>query len=450
MRKMQRIECDIVIAGGGPGGCTVAQDMAKAGKKVVLLEKGGDTRFMPGTPVGLFMNLEKDWTKPVTFVKRTMEGDKLIQGTGIGGGTLMYLGAAYYPNDKYWKKWGIEFTKQEIQEAAEETWVTKVPDEYVGPATRRFMEAANECDVPFTIADKHVKFEKCLSTTCERCAWGCPTGAKWTAREFADVAESHGAQIITHSKVREIIIENGKAVGVRAKGCLEKHNQEFEVRAPIVVCAAGGMGTAMILKQSGFPQAGNWLCGDPSVFVYGFLPKGQKGMGFEHPGATGTYLEEKGVVTGTVLSPFIAWHLLALEDEKLRGVSNWHRYRNVMCIYFKISDQGQGFVDGRGRVSKTYTERDRERLEYARMIGQKICIKSGCDPYDLHHTQIVLGHPSSTVRIGELLDENLEMKAVKNLYCCDVSAMPAAPGRPPAMTVVCMGKRLVNHLKKQK
>ncbi len=44
-----------------------------------------------------------------------------------------------------------------------------------------------------------------------------------------------------------------------------------------------------------------------------------------------------------------------------------------------------------------------------------------------------------------MLDDNLETK-VKNLYCCDTSVFPEAPGIPPAMTIVVLAKRLAKRL----
>jgi choline dehydrogenase-like flavoprotein len=72
-------------------------------------------------------------------------------------------------------------------------------------------------------------------------------------------------------------------------------------------------------------------------------------------------------------------------------------------------------------------------------------LKAGCDPDDIHHSSFVMGHPSGTVRVGQLLDTNLETK-VKNLYCCDTSVFPEAPGMPPALTIVVLAKRLAQRL----
>ena len=54
-------------------------------------------------------------------------------------------------------------------------------------------------------------------------------------------------------------------------------------------------------------------------------------------------------------------------------------------------------------------------------------------------------HPGGTVKIGQLVDTNLETE-YRNLYVCDCSVIPEAWGLPPELTIVGLGKRLARHL----
>jgi choline dehydrogenase-like flavoprotein len=54
-------------------------------------------------------------------------------------------------------------------------------------------------------------------------------------------------------------------------------------------------------------------------------------------------------------------------------------------------------------------------------------------------------HPSATVRLGEMVDANLQT-AVKNLYVCDASVFPEALGLPTVLTIISFAKRLSDHL----
>ncbi|MFC2028130.1 FAD-dependent oxidoreductase, partial [Chloroflexota bacterium] len=52
--KVKKIDTDVAIIGGGPGGCTLAKELSAKGKKVVLLEKGGDHKRFLGSVMGNF------------------------------------------------------------------------------------------------------------------------------------------------------------------------------------------------------------------------------------------------------------------------------------------------------------------------------------------------------------------------------------------------------------
>ncbi len=440
------LEADVAIAGAGPGGCVVARDLAEKGYKVVLLEKGGEGEFLFGTPPGMLLKVEKAPRLPMP-VRSTLEGENLMLSTGVGGGTIMYAGSAFLPDLEYWRRAGIEFEPGLVEETARDTWAVEPPDEFIGEGTRRLWEAAREAGLPFEKCLRHVDFEKCV-VGCELCVEGCPRGAKWTARLHAEAARERGASILTHVRAGEVIMENGRAAGLTGMGLWEKRGRRYEVRAPVVVCAAGGVGTAVILKNSGFERAGNWFAGDPTTFIFGFLEKGSKGNGREHSMTVGYYDEEHHIVFCAMLSPLLAWHLMFVQDEPLRALPRLGRFRRALGVFAKCSDDGVGRVSMDGRVSNTFTPRDHERFEYGAMTGRRILVQAGCDPFDIHQSGFTLGHPSSTVRVGELLDSDLRTE-VEGLYCCDTSVMPSAPGRPPALTVVALGKRLARHLSRQ-
>ena len=97
MAETRRLEADVVIAGSGPGGCAVAKELSAKGKKVIMVEKGsGRTPFL-GTPLGIFLKLEKEFRLPMP-TRKTVEGEDLILANGFGGGTLIYAGSAFLPD----------------------------------------------------------------------------------------------------------------------------------------------------------------------------------------------------------------------------------------------------------------------------------------------------------------------------------------------------------------
>ena len=119
----------------------------------------------------------------------------------------------------------------------------------------------------------------------------------------------------------------------------------------------------------------------------------------------------------------------------------------VMEVMVKVADESVGQVyPEEGKVSKTVTQRDKTRLDYGRDVARKVLIKAGCDPNSIVSVpEVVMGHPSGTVRVGDLLDSDLRT-SIKNLYCCDTSVIPESLGVPPTLTIISLGKRLSKHL----
>lgn len=435
--KAKSLNADVVIAGAGAGGCTLARELSKKGKKVVLIEQGTHSKAFFGNPLGIVYRMEK---APHLFpTRRTEEGYSVILGRGVGGGTLLYAGSAFLPGIDYWKEFGIDLDQAMIDEAARETWYSIPPDEFIGPGTKRAWEAANAIGIPFEKVARHMDFSKCVAG-CDRCVFGCDRDAKWTAMEYADEAVKHGTTLLASTKVTDIIVENGTAVGVKARG----RDGEYRVNAAVTVSACGGVHTAGLLQRAGISEAGGWFTGDPTTFSFGFLKEG-RGNAREHCMSVGWHDEENGVVFCTMAAPFISWHMQFVQDEPLKYLSRMFKYGRVLSVFEKVSDEGVGTCHPDGRISKTFTDKDKATFKYARDVAEKILIKGGCDPNHLHHANFVLGHPSSTVKVGVLLDTDLQTQ-IKNLYCCDTSVFPKAPGRPPVITVVVLAKRLARRL----
>jgi hypothetical protein len=59
-----------------------------------------------------------------------------------------------------------------LEDAKNETWVSRTPDEFLGPTTKRMLEVTNAIGLPFEPAHRHINFEKC-EYGCKTSAFGC-------------------------------------------------------------------------------------------------------------------------------------------------------------------------------------------------------------------------------------------------------------------------------------
>jgi choline dehydrogenase-like flavoprotein len=433
-------EYDVVIAGSGPGGSTVAERMAKAGKSVCLLEKGRDHKWI-GNHI---MALDIAARNGLYF---TEEGLSMTVPETTGGATIMYCGAVGRPVPWLKTRYNIDI-EDHCDAAAEEIGVGPLPDELLGESSTRVMEAANELGYNWEPLEKFMRPEKCPSGfDCgSKCMLGCTCGAKWTAREYIAEAKAHGADVLVRHEVIDVIVEDGRAVGLRVR-----HKKQIkEIRGKVIVLAGGGLGSPRILKRSGVWEAGDGCFMDATMMVYGVGPSGKKGTYCDPPMTVGSweFHEEEGIMPSHLVDPWMLFPMMmALKGLKPALMSL--KYKRVVGMMIKIKDELSGWVNVEGDVSKPLNNNDRKKLDLGSVVSRRILLKAGCDPNHLYNSPIRGTHPSGTCRIGTVVDDNLKTYRYDNLYVCDASVVPEALDRPVVLMMIGLGRRLVDHLLKK-
>jgi choline dehydrogenase-like flavoprotein len=412
----------------------VARQLSRAGKKVILLECGRDYRrkFYYGTYLGA-----------VTYTDRhsflfTKEGLTIVRPLMVGGATSMYCGSAARPPAWLKEKYGIDLASY-VEETIEEIGIAPLAPQYRGVASTRIAEAALSLGYQWEPLMKFIRPACSSGFDCgAKCMLGCRCGAKWNAAEWVDQAVRAGCELLTEAKVDDLIIENRQIGGVRGKW----RGQPLEVEARVVVLAAGGIGTPLILQHAGFFEAGHGMTMDTTTMVYGFAA--EKGIGEEPPMTWGYADDDIGYMLSTLLDPWLLYPMVTA----LKGPGyalTWPRWGRTLGVMIKIKDDISGGITIEGEISKPMTERDSFRLNHAAIVARRILIRAGADADSIFLTPLRGTHPSGTVRLGQLVDQNLQTE-VKNLYVCDASTFPEALDRPTVLTILGLGKRLAAHL----
>jgi choline dehydrogenase-like flavoprotein len=430
------LDSDVVVVGSGPGGATVTRELARRGRRVLLLERGADERrrFYYGTYLGALLYTDR------ASLLFTQEGLNVVRPLMLGGATSMYCGCAAAPPPWLKDRYGVELAA-EVAEAERELAVAPLPAGMRGAASTRLAEAAGAAGYPFFPQPKFMspsRAERFPADCGARCMLGCRCGAKWNAAEWVDEAVANGAVLRTRAHVERVTIDGGEATGVEGRLA----GGPFRVRAKTVVVAAGGIGSPRLLQASGLREAGEGMTMDATLMVYGFAR--DEGSGREPP-MTWSYEDAAaGYMLSTLVDPWLLYPLMAgLKDPRL--ALSWPRWGHVLGVMIKLKDDVSGGVFADGRISKPLTPCDRERLAQAEEACRRILVRAGADPSSIFSTPLRGTHPSGTVRIGTHVDRELATPA-RNLYVCDASVFPEALDRPTVLTIVALAKRLAKHL----
>ncbi len=270
-----------------------------------------------------------------------------------------------------------------------------------------------------------------------KCMLGCRCGAKWNAAEWVDEAVEAGTDLRVNAKVSRVLMDGKQVIGV--EGTLK--GRPFNARAPIVILSAGGIGTPRILQASGIKGAGDGMTMDITTMVYGFIK--ERGTGNEPPMTWSWENLEEGYMLSTLIDPWLLYPIITA----LKGPQyplTWPKWNNTLGVMIKLKDTVSGGVFANGKIIKPFIGDDRERQRSAEILSRKILKAAGADPSSMFMTPLRGTHPSGTVRIGTMLDENLQTE-ITGLYVCDASTFHEDLARPTLLTIIGLDKRLAKH-----
>ena len=413
---------DTIIVGSGPGGASVAYQAARRGQRVLVLECGSAAPLR-GT-LGQMAGMAAIPGRGAFFHR---DASLLVRGLTAGGTSTLNFATASAPPLERFAALGVDLAPA-LDACRAELPIGQLPDELVGPLARRIMQAAQAAGLPWSKLDKMIRPALCR-TGCWRCVYGCPYGAKWSARELLDQARLHGAHLVDRAPVTRVLLEGGRAVGVE----FSQAGATRSVRAGAVVLAAGGIGSPRLLHASGLGPRSVPFFSDPVVAVMGAVPDIEGGA--EVPMAAGMALPEEGLSFADLTLPRPMYQAFALQVGRLDRLL---AHKRTLSIMVKIRDEAGGGIGPRW-VDKTLQPADRARFGRGVALARQVLQTAGAR--HIFQSWHFAAHPGGGLAIGHGVDADLRT-ATPGLYVCDASVLPAPWGLPPTLTLLALGKRL--------
>jgi choline dehydrogenase-like flavoprotein len=491
-----RIRADVCVIGAGAGGAVAAAELAEGGMDVVVLEEGHwhDPDHFTARPPEMLAQLYRDGGQTMTLGAPPIV---LPLGSGLGGTTLVNSGTCFRTPPKVLDRWAREFglevdetTLRPCFERVEQALsVSEVTPELAGGNAAVARRGAERLGWSHGYLRRNAR--GCVGSGV--CAFGCPTSAKQhTGITYVPRAERAGARIITGARVEQVLTDDatvqspthdnarpGSTLGARG-GAQEAHNARtatgvqarmasgarVEVRAQIVIVAAGTIHTPLLLARSGLGgnsgQLGRNLSLHPATAVFARM---EEVVNMAKGVPQSFYVDEfadEGIVFEGVSGP-PAYAAMSLPLTGSRHAQAMADYPRLAQFGVMVSDSSRGSVRALAgqpliRYDLTHADLQRFRSGLARMrqlfeaAGARevyLPLPDGVGPERarLRDLKLMAFHPLGTARADArpahgVVDGNLQVHGARGVYVADGSAVPSSLGVNPQLTIMALATRL--------
>jgi cholesterol oxidase len=313
---------DVVVVGSGYGGGIAASRMARAGRRVCLLERGSERQpgEYPDTEVEMLESLQvdspdgHDGSRTGMYDIRLNDDLNVFLGCGLGGTSLVNANVSLHPDERVFadEQWPEELRADVgagLAAGYERAEAMLTPQPYpedfpslpklaaleksadeMGEGDRFYRPAIN---VTFEDGVNQVGEEQSKCILCGDCVSGCNHRAKNTVlMNYLPDARNHGAQIFTCVAVKSVEWSDRERWLVHYQ-TLDTGREAFDaptafVSADIVVLAAGALGSTEILlrsREAGLPlsdKVGTHFSGNGDVLGFAYNADREiNGIGFD-------------------------------------------------------------------------------------------------------------------------------------------------------------------------
>ena len=505
-------EVDLVVVGCGAGGAVLAQRLARAGWRIVVLERGP------------FWDPDEDWVSDEEGSqhlywtdKRIVGGDDPVElgknnsGHGVGGSMIHYAGYTprFHPSDfetrtrdgvgfdwpiSYWDlKSHYERVELELPVAGQD-WPWGDPHSYphgphpISGAAGRAWAGARAHGIelrvgPVAIANG-VFGNRPHCVYRGFCLQGCKVNAKASplVTHVPDALE-HGVEIRADSMVVRIELAEGSE---RVTGVSYVHGgrERFQRAAAVAVCGYAIESPRLLLNStsSRFPgglgnnadQVGRYVMVQGATQVAGRFPELLRMYKAPPPEVSSEDFyetdESRGFARGfsiQTVSPLpIGWAEHVLADghrgaalrEYMRDYNHWSVLGSLCELLplpenrVTLAEEKDQFGMPVARFDYTQCENDRANIAFSKKTMHAIWETAGAqDVLTIdRYAHLVGGCRMGSDAESSVIDSDHRVWDVPNLFVCDGSVMPTQGSANPALTIMALASRLAERLAAQR
>lgn len=276
-------EFDYVIVGSGAAGATAARVLAETGTSIAVVEEG------PLVQTAAFSDRLFPESRRIFrggglggLVARGRGFMSIIQGSCLGGSTVVNSAIVWRMPEDVWQEWNTEYGLGEALPLRElhrnwdqidrELYIQSTPPTVWGENNRLMDVAGKKLSVSAQPIRRNVR--DCRGSA--RCLTGCPFGAKQSMLvSYLPYAEKRGTSLFTSARVDRVLLKGNTAVGVKGHfhvPILKKNIAPFSLGARrAVIVAASAIQTPGLLRRSGVrsPHLGEHFQVHPAVGLVG-------------------------------------------------------------------------------------------------------------------------------------------------------------------------------------
>jgi choline dehydrogenase-like flavoprotein len=467
-----QLDADVCIIGSGAAGGILAYELAKAGRSVLILERGQyvEPREFNEDEVGMIGRLYADGVMQQTEDWRFT----VLQGSCVGGSTTVNNAVCFRPPERVVDTWeGIDDADLYASVTAVEDLlkVTRQPADILNPSGVEYANHAQGQSALQQVDIVRANIDGCVG--CGYCNIGCKWGHKlsmletalpWAQRDFPGKVK-----ILSDCEVERMITRSGESKRIEVVRAKLADGRSVTVRAQTYVLSAGAVGSSYVLLQSGIngvPVGKGFSCnmGAPLTAEFDTPQHAYAGLQISHFGLP----KEPGYAFETWFNPPVS-QALNLPGWFEQHFENMRRYDHLMAVGVIVGTGSYGWISkaltGGAGINFTPQERDLKTLLRGLTLLGEVLFEAGAsrvmlnawdyvemasadelgklEPVVLNGDNITLGtgHPQGGNPIGlnpktSVVGPDFKVHGYDNLHVCDASVFPSSLTVNPQLTVM--------------